>query len=127
MRKLWSAANVKIYGGGVDDATFLRQISDLVGTYEHETSSRSSGRSGTTRSAQTTERPVPKVDQLRRMRQRAVLLASGTPPLLIKPQVGFNTDLKKRLATARAQTQTQGGAPAGQAAADRRDETEPAA
>jgi len=44
------------------------------------------------------------VDQLRRMRQRAVLLASGTPLLLIKPQMWFKTDLKKgiRVAQARA-------------------------
>ena len=32
IEKLWSAANVRIYGGGVDDDKFLRRLSDLIGT-----------------------------------------------------------------------------------------------
>ena len=91
MTKLWSAATITVYGGGVDDATFLGQLSDLVGSYEHQTRSRSTGRSGTTRSTQITQRPILTVDQLRGMRGRALLLASGTPPLLIKPCPWFTT------------------------------------
>jgi len=45
MEKLWSAANVKIYGGGgVDDDKFLRRISDLIGPYEQIVTSESSGK-----------------------------------------------------------------------------------
>ena len=31
MRKLWSASNVKLYLGGVSEAEFLRELSELVG------------------------------------------------------------------------------------------------
>ncbi len=31
MRKLWSSANVKVYGGGVDERDFLASLSDLIG------------------------------------------------------------------------------------------------
>lgn len=102
MEKLWSAANVKIYGGGVDDDKFLRRVSDLIGSYDHVTTSRSSGRGGSSRSTQTTERPILKVSQLRRLRGRAVVLFSGTPPLLIKPQPWYATPLKKTVKDANA-------------------------
>ncbi|MGB3761714.1 MAG: TraM recognition domain-containing protein, partial [Ornithinimicrobium sp.] len=102
MTKLWSAANVKIYGGGNDDATFLRQLSDLVGTYEHTTTSRSTGRGGATRSTHTTQRPILSVEALRRMRGRALVLASGTPALLITPQQWFKTPLRKKVHTAQS-------------------------
>ncbi len=111
MTKLWSAANTKIYGGGNDDATFLRQISDLVGSYEHTTASRSTGRGGTTRSTQTNQRPILTVDQLRGMRGRALVLASGTPPLLIQPQPWFRTDLKKKVRSAQADAVASRAAP----------------
>lgn len=97
MEKLWSAANVKIYGGGVDDTTFLTRVSDLVGSYDHVTTSRSTGRGGSSRSTQTAERPILKVSQLRRLRGRAVVLFSGTAPLLIKPRPWFTTPLKRKV------------------------------
>lgn len=103
MEKLWSAANVKIYGGGVDDDKFLRRVSDLVGSYDHVTTSRSTGRGGSSRSTQTTERPILKVSQLRRLRGRAVVLFSGTPPLLIKPRPWYTTPLKKTVPNATAE------------------------
>ena len=34
MRKLWSAATVKVYGGGVADADFLEDLSRLIGDYD---------------------------------------------------------------------------------------------
>ena len=40
MRKLWSAANVRTYGGGVADPEFLEEMSKLVG--EHDVATRSS-------------------------------------------------------------------------------------
>ena len=34
MRKLWSAANVKVYGGGVSEVEFLKELSSLIGDFE---------------------------------------------------------------------------------------------
>ncbi len=34
MRKLWSAANVKVYGGGVHEREFLSELSELIGDVE---------------------------------------------------------------------------------------------
>ena len=34
MRKLWSAANVNVYGGGVCEDEFLEALSQLVGDYD---------------------------------------------------------------------------------------------
>lgn len=41
MFKLWSAANVKLYAGGISEPEFLRMVSDLIGTYDRETTSAS--------------------------------------------------------------------------------------
>lgn len=32
--KLWSSANVRVYGGGVNDTTFLRRLSELAGEHD---------------------------------------------------------------------------------------------
>ncbi|MFI2431258.1 TraM recognition domain-containing protein [Streptomyces sp. NPDC018693] len=34
MEKLWSAANVRVYGGGVSDTRFLGDLSEPAGEYE---------------------------------------------------------------------------------------------
>jgi type IV secretory pathway TraG/TraD family ATPase VirD4 len=39
MRKLWSASNVKLYLGGVAEADFLHELSELVGDYDKTTAS----------------------------------------------------------------------------------------
>ncbi|GAB3866619.1 hypothetical protein GCM10029963_79220 [Micromonospora andamanensis] len=45
MRKLWSAANVRTYGGGVADPDWLEELSKLIG--EHDVTTRSTSSSGT--------------------------------------------------------------------------------
>jgi len=75
MEKLWSSANVKIYGGGVDDDRFLRRLSDLVGAHTHLTSSESlSGRRGGTRNnvsvnVSNRERTILTIGELRELPQ----------------------------------------------------------
>lgn len=49
MRKLWSAANIKVYGGGVSEAEFLSELSQLVGDFDVSTTSVSHGRGGARR------------------------------------------------------------------------------
>lgn len=92
MEKLWSAANVKVYGGGVDDDRFLKRISDLIGTYTHLDRSESSGRGRGGRSVSTSvrERTILTIGELRELPQgRAVAFASGTPAVLVEPQPWF--------------------------------------
>ena len=86
MEKLWSSANARIYGGGVDDPAFLRRLSDLIGTADRvqRTASIGGGRRTVTRSVQ--ERSILTPAELREMPQgRAVLFASGTPAVLTHP------------------------------------------
>ncbi|MEV0732372.1 TraM recognition domain-containing protein [Polymorphospora sp. NPDC050346] len=45
MEKLWSAANVRTYGGGVADDAFLEKLSRLIG--DHDVTTRSTSTSGT--------------------------------------------------------------------------------
>lgn len=90
MEKLWSAANVKVYGGGVDDDKFLRRISDLIGPYEQIVTSESSGRGTRQRSRSVQEKTILTVAELRELPTgRAICFASGTPAVLIEPQPWF--------------------------------------
>ena len=87
MEKLWSSANIKVYGGGVDDDRFLGRVSALLGEYDYvaRSSSTSKGSRQISRSVQ--RRPILTVADLRDLPPgRAVLLASGTPPILVEPQ-----------------------------------------
>jgi type IV secretory pathway TraG/TraD family ATPase VirD4 len=87
MRKLWSAANVRTYGGGVAEPDFLDELSRLIG--EHDVTVRS-----TTTTGATWERSVNQSPRRQRIldvaelgaipRGRMVILASGTPPALAR-------------------------------------------
>lgn len=64
---LWSAAAIKVYGGGSDDTEFLGAVSKLIGTYEakvHSTSTSRTGGSRTTQSQQREIMPVAKLAEL---------------------------------------------------------------
>lgn len=84
MRKLWSAANVKVYGGGVSEVEFLSELSQLIGDYELDTTSFSHGRGGRSTSRATRRDRVLDVSDLGALpRGRAVVFASGAPPTLL--------------------------------------------
>jgi len=86
IEKLWSSANARVYGGGVDDPAFLRRLSDLIGTAErlHRTASVGQGRRTITRTTQ--DKPILTPAELRELPQgRAVVFASGTPAVLTHP------------------------------------------
>lgn len=90
IEKLWSAANVKIYGGGVDDDRYLRRLSDLIGTAEHITRTSSVGRGTRTVTRSVHDKVILTPAQLRELPQgRAVVFASSTPAVLIEPQPWF--------------------------------------
>ena len=85
MRKLWSAANIKVYGGGVSETEFLGELSQLVGDFEMDTTSTSHGKGGRTRSLSTRREQVLSVADLAHLpRGRAVLIASGAPATLVR-------------------------------------------
>ncbi|MGW1807156.1 type IV secretory system conjugative DNA transfer family protein [Streptomyces sp. NPDC002078] len=90
MKKLWSASNIRMYGGGVSETQFLGDLSQLVGDFEPETHSISIQR-GTMASRSTsistrTEKILEVADLAALPRGRALLFASGTRPILIETE-----------------------------------------
>lgn len=85
MRKLWSASNVKLYLGGVAEADFLRELSELVGDYDKSTASVSYNRGiRSTNHQLRRERILDSAELSALPRGRAVMLSSGTPAALIE-------------------------------------------
>jgi len=85
MQKLWSAANIKFYGGGVSEANFLRDLSTMIGDHDVEKWSRSNGRGGSARSQSWSREAILSVAELQSLpRGRAVLLSSGNPAALLQ-------------------------------------------
>lgn len=86
MAKLWSAANVKSYGGGVSEAAFLDMLSRLIGDRDVRTVSTTWSRGTRSVSRGARRDRVLDVAELAALpRGRAVLFASGLPPTLIAP------------------------------------------
>jgi type IV secretory pathway TraG/TraD family ATPase VirD4 len=85
MRKLWSAANVKIYGGGVSEPDFLGDMSQSIGDYDRRTSSVSVGKGQRSTSHNVTRERILTVSDLETLpRGRAVVFASGIRATLVK-------------------------------------------
>jgi type IV secretory pathway TraG/TraD family ATPase VirD4 len=87
MQKLWDATNVKVYGGGVADPEFLESLSKLVGEVDSDqwSTSWSQGK----RSVQHSTRRLRILDvaELAALPPgRAIVIASGMAPTLVKPQ-----------------------------------------
>ncbi len=87
MRKLWSAANIAVYGGGVKDNEFLEMLSKLIGDYDKHTRSVSTGRGHRSVTEQLSrERIMDAADLAALPTGRAVVLASGARPTLIQTE-----------------------------------------
>ena len=88
MKKLWSASNIKVYGGGVSEAQFLEDLSKLVGDYDRRSSSMSENREGNrhrTVSKQLSRERILDVSDLAAMpKGRALVMASGSRPTLVR-------------------------------------------
>ena len=84
MRKLWSASNVKVYGGGVAEAEFLGELSQLIGDFTLRTASVSFGKGQRSTSLQARREHTFEVSELTSLpRGRAVVFASGAPATLV--------------------------------------------
>ncbi|WP_372697286.1 type IV secretory system conjugative DNA transfer family protein [Arthrobacter sp. JSM 101049] len=95
MRKIWSASNVVVYGGGVKEDGFLRTLSDLIGDYSYNSVSHSTGRGGSSSSRQEGKERILDVSDLTEMeRGRAVVFASGARATLVKTRPWWKTEHK---------------------------------
>jgi type IV secretory pathway TraG/TraD family ATPase VirD4 len=89
MRKLWGAANIRLYGGGSNEQGFLHDISSVCGEMDTRqlSTSYNGGRAGQSRSFSTRREPIFDVATLAALpRGRALLMASGIDPVLIRTQ-----------------------------------------
>jgi type IV secretory pathway TraG/TraD family ATPase VirD4 len=126
MAKLWSAANLKVFGGGVDEEPFLAQLEKLIGDYNRPTTSPTiqhagSGPGSRSTSWQLTPTPILSTADLRALaRDRAIAFAAGIPPVLIRPlywwQTSWAPDIRASIdrydpAAAAAQRQAEGENP----------------
>jgi len=85
LRKLWTAANLSLYAGGVSDERWLRELSALIGSRDVSRWSQSSGRGGATRSQSWSREPILDVDELMALpRGRGVLLSSGNKATMLR-------------------------------------------
>ncbi|WP_433635640.1 type IV secretory system conjugative DNA transfer family protein [Nocardia sp. CA-120079] len=90
MDALWSAANVKVLGAGLDDAAFLRDRSELIGPHYElvDSVSQSHGhgpRNRSTSTSRTSEITLHASDLAALPKGRCVVFASGHRPLLAVP------------------------------------------
>ena len=85
LRKLWTAANLPLYAGGVSDERWLRELSALIGSRDVSRWSHSTGRGGATRSQSWSREPILDVDELAALpRGRGALLSSGNKATMLR-------------------------------------------
>lgn len=85
MRKLFSAANEVVYLGGVKETERLRELSELIGDYDHETVSYSMNKGVRSTNVQNNRRRILDTSELAELpRGRAILLASGLRSSMIR-------------------------------------------
>ena len=87
MAALWSAATIRVLGGGVDDVAFLRDRSEIIGTHEVTAESVTSSKGGKSYSESAAASTTMSVADLQALpRGRAVLFAAGMAPTLIRTE-----------------------------------------
>ncbi|WP_436773366.1 type IV secretory system conjugative DNA transfer family protein [Yinghuangia sp. YIM S09857] len=89
MAQLWGSANVRVYGGGVSDTRFLRDLSESTGRFEPRTHEVGRSPWWTTNPslsfASRSEYVLDEADLAALPRGRAFVQFSGAPPTLVKP------------------------------------------
>ncbi|RMI30619.1 type IV secretory system conjugative DNA transfer family protein [Nocardia stercoris] len=85
MAALWSAANVKVIGSGIDDTRFLTDRSEAIGDYEYIAQSMSESSGGKSYSRSLSASKTFNVNALVTMpRGRVVVFTSGAPAVLVR-------------------------------------------
>ncbi|MDQ3157293.1 MAG: TraM recognition domain-containing protein [Actinomycetota bacterium] len=112
MAKLWSASNIKIYAGGVDENDFLSNLSKSIGNFSHTAPSVTNSRSGRSVSRQERIDVILDIADLRSLpRGRAVVLASGTRAALVRTLPWMDGPHAKAVKDSIAGTLTGGATP----------------
>lgn len=85
MKKLWSAANMGLYMGGVREEGFLRDMSGLVGEYEYRQRQVGFQQGRTSSNVSNSRDTILSIDDLAALpRGRELLLSSGNRPVLLR-------------------------------------------
>ncbi|MEU4340708.1 TraM recognition domain-containing protein [Nocardia sp. NPDC023852] len=102
MNALWSAANIKVLGSGVDDTRFLQERSDVLGEYDAISQSVSESKGGKSYSRSLGSSKTFSVNGLATLpRGRAIVFPSGAPPVLVRTvpwwEGEYAADVKKSI------------------------------
>uniref|UniRef100_UPI002454CFAE type IV secretory system conjugative DNA transfer family protein n=1 Tax=Nocardia farcinica TaxID=37329 RepID=UPI002454CFAE len=85
MAALWSAANIKVVGSGIDDMNFLRDRSEAIGEYDSISQSVSESKGGKSYSRSLSSSKTFSVNALTTLpRGRAIVFTSGQPAVLVR-------------------------------------------
>ncbi|ATL68583.1 type IV secretory system conjugative DNA transfer family protein [Nocardia terpenica] len=85
MEALWSAANVKVLGSGIDDTKFLAERSEAIGDYDAVSSSVSESKGGKSYSRSLGSSRTFNVHALVTLpRGRVIVFTSGVPAVLVR-------------------------------------------
>ncbi|MEU2031878.1 type IV secretory system conjugative DNA transfer family protein [Nocardia amamiensis] len=112
MNALWSAANIKVLGSGVDDTKFLQERSDVLGEYDAISQSVSESKGGKSYSRSLSSSKTFTVNALATLpRGRAILFPSGAPPVLLRTvpwwEGEYAADVKQSIARHDPQRKTE--------------------
>lgn len=89
--QLIAASNVHYYGGGVKDTDYLEDIAKAIGLHDVPRWSLSHGEHGTSHSQSWTNEPAVPVDMLFGLpKDRAVVMTTGNPPVLVRKTPWFD-------------------------------------
>jgi type IV secretory pathway TraG/TraD family ATPase VirD4 len=85
MEALWSAANIKVLGSGIDDAKFLAERSEAIGDYDSISQSMSESKGGKSYSRSLGSSRTLNVNALVTLpRGRVIVFTSGAPAVLVR-------------------------------------------
>ncbi|MGW1998046.1 type IV secretory system conjugative DNA transfer family protein [Embleya sp. NPDC001921] len=105
MSKLWGSANVRVYGGGVSDVSFLESLAKSAGVFEPRTTSTShkfGDHRGISRASRS-EAVLDAADLMSMPRGRAFVQISGSRPTLVRTVPWWETeyadDIRRSIAT----------------------------
>jgi type IV secretory pathway TraG/TraD family ATPase VirD4 len=101
MKKLWGAANIRVYGGGTHEAEFLEDMSRICGEWDAPSTSTSTTRgSGRTFTSANRRERILDVSTLAGLpASRALVMPSGTYPLVVR-KVAWHHTARHRQAAA---------------------------
>jgi len=86
MRTLWSAATIRVYGGGVADQRWLSELSELIGDHDETYRTVTVRRGERSVSFDTRQRRTLTTAQLMALPERRAVLLAGGRPVIIEPQ-----------------------------------------